>query len=537
MKQFLKLIVQLSAVVSIVMFALYISQGSHTESGTVLAKSLTAPQAGDMIYRAQIWIKTCHRENSGTDDSVGVSLNSRNNTWLNYSHDDFERNREFTYDLMVERARFVQDITQIRIHKTGSNGLALRSFALIVNGQALYSRDFGSSCHWLDNEDGHRRAYIVTSSQIRNQSLWRNYRSVPPPTLFTRAEIESRIEGIAGNALRAFDIPAKWGGISGRAVEVKRKDAQTLSVDLDFEKRGGITDGLDVDVDFDLKLGCSNGRMTIKSTRPKISTSFDFIYKVDNVPPISVDLNIGGAGCPIIRVTNNGDVRLQYPTPTPRPTKRPTRTPTPRPTATADKPATRQISFQAGRLPNANYDGVIDTTLMEDTPQQNYGFLDECYADGDDPPGNNTDMVALLKWDVSAIPTNSQVTAAWVTLAVTNRSNDTYWAYGLRRSWRESEATWRQPRTGQEWVQAGAASDRTDRFAEQIGSIGNVDTGNRIMQLNRNGRRLVQGWIDGSIENHGIAIANPAAVDGLDFHCSQSDSVIERPALTIEYVR
>jgi len=524
---------RLFVVFIVIMAALVSLEFGGIDQQHVLASSPNSPQPNERIYRAQIMIDICNRKNAGTDDSVGVSLNARNNTWLNYSHNDFERDSQFTYDLMLERVKFVKDISHVKIHKTGSDGIAIQKFSFILNGEPVYEKNFGSSCHSLDNEDGHQREYMVSLNQLRSHTRWQSYQPPPPPPVITHKEIVSRIESIVGNALHIIDPPwpiraAKWD--HANAVKVSRKGSRSLAVHLDFEADVPGPNP-SINVKFDLNLACTSGRMSIESTVPKTSVLGKDITISDR---ISVNMNIGSSGCPQIQINTNGDVRLTYPTPTPRPTHTPTRKPTATPVPTTSASQTDEVTFQAGRSPGTAYSGVADTTLVQNTPSQNYGLGAECYADGDDPPGSGFDMVSLLRWDISAIPSDSQVEAAWITLYVTDKSDEVYSLYGLSPEWRETQATWIQSQTGRNWTQGGATAD-SDRLGSVIGFIGNVNTGYRDIPLNGSGIWLVQGWVNDTIQNHGLAITNPDAINGLDFYCSQADNPARRPSLTVQY--
>lgn len=282
------------------------------DQGHALAAATYAPRPNELLYRAQIWIHVCNRRNANTDDSVGVSLNGRNTTWLNYPHDDFERNSRFTYDLMLERVRSVADIAYLKIHKRGSDGLAIRAIAFYLNNRQVYTQDFGSSCHSLDNDNGHRRDYTISLNRLRSHSLWRGYRQPPLPTSISRNEIISRIASIVGTGFRTVNPPSpirsvKWD--RANAISVTRRGNRSLAVRLYLEAEiPGPNPS--ITVKFDLDLSCSNGRLKILSTRPQATVLG--ITRTAGAR-IDVDMNIGSSQCPAIRVMNDGTVRLTYP--------------------------------------------------------------------------------------------------------------------------------------------------------------------------------------------------------------------------------
>jgi hypothetical protein len=130
-----------------------------------------APPEDAPIWRLQMRLRIADIEDAGTDDDVRVQLNSRNSTWLDYGRDDFERNDTFTYDLGMVGIRKISDLEYIRISKTGDDGLALKSFVLLVNGREIYMHSFAGAGHWLDNAAGYSRMYVVSTCAMATEDL------------------------------------------------------------------------------------------------------------------------------------------------------------------------------------------------------------------------------------------------------------------------------------------------------------------------------------------------------------------------------
>ena len=65
---------------------------------------------------------------------------------------------------------------------------------------------------------------------------------------------------------------------------------------------------------------------------------------------------------------------------------------------------------------------VADTKISENAPRTKYGATSSAGTDGDEPDNSGKDVYALIGWDLSTIPTGSQVSSASVTLNVTNAS-------------------------------------------------------------------------------------------------------------------
>ena len=107
--------------------------------------------------------------------------------------------------------------------------------------------------------------------------------------------------------------------------------------------------------------------------------------------------------------------------------------------------------------------------------------------------------LALVKWDVSAIPPGSRILSAeltfWVTGAATGPG---YRIFDVRRAWEESEVTWRRG-----WQVAGLQGDG-DRGTRPLGALGTTPTGFATLPLNDLGVALVQSWVNAPAANFGI---------------------------------
>jgi PLAT/LH2 domain-containing protein len=218
---------------------------------------------GRDVWRLQLRVRTADVEDAGTDDDVYVALNGRNTTWLNYSHNDFERGSEFTYDLLLDGVSDLSDINGMAIENTGSDGLCIESLAFLVNGSEIFNQQFGatsSTCQWLDQGSGNQPSFIISRAAMRAHPVWQGFQQPAPPLGLPRAELESRIEGIVGDALHGTD--AYWGDLDGdRYVELAGIDAERIHVTVDLSAD---VPGFDAEVDlsFDLRFAgaCSDGQ-------------------------------------------------------------------------------------------------------------------------------------------------------------------------------------------------------------------------------------------------------------------------------------
>ena len=246
-----------------------------TTSAVWATPSETAP-----IWRVQLRVQVASVGDAGTDDGLRVQLNANNGTWLDTGRDDFERASIFTYDLKLDGLNRISDLQYLYLSKGGSDGLALKSFTLYVNGRAIYTQVFATA-HWLDNEDGHYRTYYVPSGTLRADDSWRAYTQPFPPLTISHLETESRITGMLGDMMH--DNRLAWGPKHGRDwVEVTRKAGavNTLHVDLDLEIQVDNWFNPEVDVDFDVQVRCVNNRVTLNIVNVQVDVDSDLILQI-----------------------------------------------------------------------------------------------------------------------------------------------------------------------------------------------------------------------------------------------------------------
>lgn len=167
-----------------------------------------------------------------------------------------------------------------------------------------------------------------------------------------------------------------------------------------------------------------------------------------------------------------------------------------------------------------SYSGHVDSYVASGKTTTNYGNSTTILADGAD--GSNGELVALMNWNVSSIPGNVTVTNATVTLQVFNASAGTYKLYARNASWNEGTVT---------WSNANIASNQ----GSEIGSFTPSATGSHTVTLNAAGRALVQGWINGSVANHGFTLRTGGTSDGIDLRSSEYGTGSQRPSLSVTY--
>jgi hypothetical protein len=198
---------------------------------------------------------------------------------------------------------------------------------------------------------------------------------------------------------------------------------------------------------------------------------------------------------------------------------------TPDPTPTAEP---TQIAFQDGLFPYVSYAGTTDTKIASGKATTNYGTATTFDVDGD------PDIAALLRWDVSAIPTGSIIVSAAIDLYVTNSTKQNYEVYALQRAWDELSATWQRFVSNSSWSGAGATGS-ADHGSAVLGQLGPGGTGIQRITLNAAGIAAVQAWINDPNSNFGIILQDYAASDGMDFYSSEYSTAARRPKLVINY--
>ncbi len=313
-----------------------VTESNESNNGATISRDTCPPPPGPAedtaIWRAQVRMVVGDVDDAGTDDGVKVELNDNHHTWLDYGRDDFQRNSDFTYDLVLSNVGKLDDIKYLRISKTGSDGLCLKSFDLLINGKKIFSQNLAvgrTPCRWIDGDDGHQPTFSVSRAALRAHPLWQTYTQPFPPLVIPRAELESRIESIVGDRLHGTKL--YWGEISGRAVEVTRKDDHTVHVDLDLAYDLDNWFDPEVDVDLDMGLACANGKIALTASNVTVHVDANWVTDVlslglvniaehyidgriqDALQTFTYKTEVGVPFCPTISVQPNGDVVFGLP--------------------------------------------------------------------------------------------------------------------------------------------------------------------------------------------------------------------------------
>lgn len=170
----------------------------------------------------------------------------------------------------------------------------------------------------------------------------------------------------------------------------------------------------------------------------------------------------------------------------------------------AESAVAGSTTFQNGVSPSAAYAGTTDTTLQQNAPTTAAGEGVSISADYV-TSGAGFSAEGLLRFDVGAIPSGSTVSAATLTLNITNATSGTpYVFYPLARAWTEAQATWNSAASGVAWA-SGGARGASDRGSAGVASLTPTAVGKTTITLNAAGVAAVQAWVDDPSSNRSSA--------------------------------
>lgn len=186
--------------------------------------------------------------------------------------------------------------------------------------------------------------------------------------------------------------------------------------------------------------------------------------------------------------------------------------------------------YRTGEVPNSAYEGMVDSYLSSALATTNFGESRDLILDGND---SGSDLVSLLRWDISDIPAGSTVTSASISLGISDPSFDDYPVWQVLKEWEESLVTWNS--TGFSDWNSGGAQGVGDSAFTQLGVVAPISTGEYVLNLNSSGIQLVQDWVDGVTPNYGFLISSVISSDGVDIFSSESSGVSNRPSFSVTF--
>ena len=218
------------------------------------------------VYRIQVKVETDVIKDAGSDGNFGIQLNRNDQFFkLDLALDDFKPGSVRVYDIISQSVNKIKDIQFLKFKAMTTDAWCIKRVELIING-ALVFRHRYAGCEWLDenHESGQDKRYLIfDSNTLRRDQNWNHSNKDQYFTVFPgnipKAFILDLVEAIVGDATVGSDID--WGRKFGSDyVEAEYKDNKTLKFDLDmiYDAPGPINP--EVDVDFEIRFICENGK-------------------------------------------------------------------------------------------------------------------------------------------------------------------------------------------------------------------------------------------------------------------------------------
>ncbi len=165
-----------------------------------------------------------------------------------------------------------------------------------------------------------------------------------------------------------------------------------------------------------------------------------------------------------------------------------------------------------------------DATIRRTSPDLNEGNEVEIVSDGvslDPNNGKYGEVAAVVSWDLSSIPSNAIVETVNVVLNLTDPSSGDYNLLEIQAPWDENNVTW------------NSIDVSTNVGSTVLGVIQPLVFGINDLTLNEDGISIVQGWINGSIPNNGIAIRTGGSNNGIFITSKEGNN--NQPMICISY--
>jgi hypothetical protein len=213
------------------------------------------------------------------------------------------------------------------------------------------------------------------------------------------------------------------------------------------------------------------------------------------------------------------------PTQTLTPTQTPTGEVTPTPTHTP-MPVETTVTLQQG---SDGYSGCQDTYVYQYAPDTNYAGQDALKV------GYKQQNAGLLRFDVSSIPADASVLTATLQVYATGwgGANISFGAFGITRTMDATQATWNEAQAGQAWGLPGCNDVTNDRRPSPESTVTTTGIG-KWYSLDLTA--VAQGWVDGSLPNHGALLRQTVVnTSQLQFASAEHGNPALRPKLIITY--
>lgn len=174
----------------------------------------------------------------------------------------------------------------------------------------------------------------------------------------------------------------------------------------------------------------------------------------------------------------------------------------------------------------STFSPAVDNVISQSTPSTNYGSALNTTISG----GINLIQRPIMRFDLSAIPTNATVTSAaliWIKsggdASIVNVS-----AHQITNPWTETGSIWTQRQAATNWTTAGGDFNAT---AAATVAIGNNGTYTYSIPT------LVQNWINNPATNYGLLMKQVSETSGGEkyFHSKEVTDATLRPSLIVTY--
>jgi len=167
-----------------------------------------------------------------------------------------------------------------------------------------------------------------------------------------------------------------------------------------------------------------------------------------------------------------------------------------------------------------------DAEIWEQSPNNNYGAAAETWVSS---AASDTTR-SLLRFNMGAISPGARILEA--TLSLERQSgagaDQPVSAHRITNPWSEDSVTWNSRKTGLGWDTAGGDFDNTAIATTPVGPLN--------QRYAWNITPLVQGWVDGSYPNDGVAlVAAIAGMPGERFYTSDDADPTRWPSLSVTY--
>jgi hypothetical protein len=174
----------------------------------------------------------------------------------------------------------------------------------------------------------------------------------------------------------------------------------------------------------------------------------------------------------------------------------------------------------------ACYSGTPNGLLPSDDTYINAGAVATNYGNDNKfevRPDNGADRRGLLKFDLSSIPANANITSGTLYLYENdNKSDQTTHIYRVTSNWNENTVTWIT------WLLLGGDFDSSRSYFAYLPNQSNC-----MLTLDITG--LVQEWVSGTYNNYGLMLYSTGPNHIISYSSKESGTASERPKLNIIY--